>query len=199
LGKRSKNSQRCLKCRMHVPRCICDYIPTIHLETHLVVVMHRREFSKPTATAPLAVEALTNSQLYLHGNEDSPLNFEHLNKQDRRVLLLFPSDKARVLDEALLKEDTRPITLVVPDGNWGQAKRISKRVPGLEQTEHVVLPVGKPTSWRIRSEPQENGLATFEAIARSLGIIESKSVEITLMQVFDRMVATILATRNNKD
>ena len=42
--------------------------------------MHKREFTKPTATAPLALEALENSELYLHGKIDSPLNLEHLKR-----------------------------------------------------------------------------------------------------------------------
>jgi len=183
---------------MHIQRCICEFIPSIRLKTQLSVVMHKREFTKPTATAPLALEALENSELYLHGKIDSPLNLEHLKKDDRRLLLLFPSDKARVINEDFLNEDKRPITLVVPDGNWRQAKRIPKRIPGLESAEHVVLPVGEPTAWGIRNEPQENGLATFEAIARALGIIESKDVEKRLMELFHKMVETTIAAKYNK-
>lgn len=183
---------------MHLHRCICEYIPTLDLKTQLAVVMHKREFTKPTATAPLALEALPNSKLYIHGEIDSPLNLEHLASTERRLLLLFPSQKARVLDTDFLKEDQRPITLVVPDGNWRQAKRIPKRIPGLENAEHVVLPAGAPTSWGIRNEPQENGLATYEAIARAMGIIESKSTEENLMELFHRMVETTIAAKYNK-
>lgn len=182
---------------MHELRCICEYIPQLNLETKLALVMHKREYPKPTATAPLALEALTNSKLYIQGQVENPLDLSHLNQENRRVLLLFPSESARVLNKEFLQEDSRPVTLVVPDGSWRQAKRMPKRINGLSETEHVVLPSGQPTQWGIRNEPQENGLATFEAIARAMGIIESENVELTLSSLFTTMVETTLETKYN--
>jgi DTW domain-containing protein YfiP len=59
----------------------------------------------------------------------------------------------------------------------------------------VTLPDGPPTRYRLRREPREGGLATFEAIARALGILESTEVQAQLEAVFERMVAETLATR----
>ena len=84
-----------------------------------------------------------------------------------RTLLIFPGDDAPILSRSYLDRDSRPVILVVPDGTWGQAARIGKRLPGLEHAEMVRLPEGPRTRWGIRREPHHQGLATFEAIARA--------------------------------
>lgn len=180
---------------MHVGDCLCSHITPQSLTTRLALVMHHREVSKASATGPLALAALTNSQLYVHGLRDERLDLNHLHEEGRRVLLLFPREGARTLDRGFVSEDSRPVTLVVPDGNWRQASRAGKRIPGLERAEAVTLPAGPPTRWGLRRETHALGLATFEAIARAMGELESPRVRAQLESLFDRMVATTRATR----
>jgi DTW domain-containing protein YfiP len=170
-------------------------MPSYALATRLVLVMHRREVEKPTATGPLALEALPNSELRIHGHEDRPLDFSDLNVGERRTLLLFPGDGVPVLSRELLARDSRPVTLVVPDGSWRQAAKMGRRLPGLAHAEMVRLPEGVQTAWGIRRESQAGGLATFEAIARALGIIESSAVQSGLETLFHLMVERTLLTR----
>jgi tRNA pseudouridine65 synthase len=87
------------------------------------------------------------------------------------------------------------VTLVVPDGSWGQAKRAAKRIPGMAQAEMVVLAAGSPTAYRLREEPKLGGLATFEAIARALGVLESPAIQAQLEGLFATMVERTLSTR----
>lgn len=195
MGRRSKSAKRCLRCRLHDERCVCEHIHTFDLETRVTLVMHRREHKKTTATGPLALAALTNSQLFIHGIRETPLELSHLAQEGRRLLVLFPSDDARPLSRALKAEDPRPITLVVPDGNWGQASRVPKRVPGLSRAERVTLPPGPPSRWGVRRESFAAGLATFEAIARALGILEATAVQDQLEGLFARLVEATFASR----
>lgn len=180
---------------MHEENCICEHIPRLVTRTRLCLVMHCREVKKPTATGPLALAALSNSELYEHGIAGRPLDLSSLHEQGRRVLVLFPSEVARPLSAELLAEDPRAVTLVVPDGNWRQATRIPQRVPGAIEAERVTLASGPPTRWGIRRETRDEGLATFEAIARAFGILESPEVQTRLEAVFDRMVQTTIAQR----
>jgi DTW domain-containing protein YfiP len=195
VGQRSKNAERCPRCRLHVERCICEQLVGLELGTRLALVMHRREVKKPTATGPLALEMLSNAALYVHGVQSAPLDLNHLHDAGRRVLVLFPSEDARPLSSELRDEDAKPITLVVPDGNWRQASRVPKRVPGLERALAVTLPEGPKTRWGIRTESRQFGLATFEAIARAYGILESPEVQSRLEAVFDHYVAATLAAK----
>jgi DTW domain-containing protein YfiP len=195
MGSRSKRSERCRRCRLHVHLCICESIPCYTLDTRLVLVMHRREQKKVTATGPLALEVLPNSELRLHGHQDRPLDFSDLVVPGRRILLLYPRDDAPILSRRLIDRDTRPVTLVVPDGNWRQAAKMGRRLPGLENAEMVRLPEGPPTRWGVRRENHAQGLATFEAIARAFGIIESPAVQSGMEAIFNLMVERTLCSR----
>jgi DTW domain-containing protein YfiP len=160
-----------------------------------VLVMHRREWHKPTATGPLALTALANSELHIQGEREHPLDFSDLAGNGRRTLLLYPGEEAPLLDRSFLERDPRPVNLVVPDGTWGQAARMGRRLPGLEHAEMVRLPAGAKSAWGIRREHHPEGLATFEAIARALGIIESPVVRERLEELFTLMVARTLEGR----
>jgi DTW domain-containing protein YfiP len=175
--------------------CICPSIPCYALDTRIVLVMHRREHKKLTATGPLALEVLPNSELRIHGHQDRRLDFSDLHIPQRRTLLLYPGEDAPLLSRNFLDGDDRPVTLVVPDGNWRQASRMGRRLPGLEHAEMVRLPEGPRTRWGIRKEHHAHGLATFEAIARALGIIESRDVQSGMEALFQLMVQRTLSSR----
>lgn len=178
---------------MHVDACLCAELVPQEVGTRLVLVMHHRETEKTTATGPLALAALPNSEVRVHGLRETPLDLTALHDEGRRVLLLFPREGARPLDEVMRDEDPRAVTLIVPDGNWRQATRASRRIPGMERAEAVTLPAGGSTRWGVRRETRAAGLATFEAIARAMGILESEEVQSKLEALFDRMVATTQA------
>ncbi|HEY6872381.1 MAG TPA: tRNA-uridine aminocarboxypropyltransferase [Geobacteraceae bacterium] len=195
MGTRSKRSERCHQCRLHTRLCICSAIPRLDLATRLVLVMHRREWTKPTATGPLALAVLANSELRLQGCREQPLDFRDLDTVGRRTMLLYPGEGVPVLSRTFLAGDPRPVNLVVPDGNWRQAARMGRRLPGLEHAEMVRLPVGAKTDWGVRRECHPEGLATFEAIARALGIVESSEAQERMEEIFRLMVARTLQAR----
>ena len=195
MGRRSKQAQRCDRCRMHLASCLCAKMPQFFLDTKLCLVMHCREVKKPTATGPMALSILANSERYVHGVPEHALDLTHLSHQGRRVIVLFPDEKSIPLDQLDRTADPRPLTLVVPDGNWRQASRVPRRVKGLEDSEWVTLPEGPATAWGIRRETREGGLATFEAIARAMGCLESPEVALAMEDYFALAVRTTLEMR----
>lgn len=199
MGHRSKRAVRCIRCRMHLQRCICAEIPTLWTDTRICLVMHVREVNKTTATGPLALAALPNSELHLHGRKDEQLDLRVLHDSKKRVMVLYPGEGARALDEDCILEDERPVTLVVPDGNWRQAGRMPSRIPGLIEAERVTLPDGPPTRWGIRRETRSGGLATFEAIARAVGLLESRDIQQKLETAFETIVRVTIAQRGAVD
>ena len=191
----SEPGERCGRCRMQIRLCICAAITRYTLDTRLVLVMHQRECYKPTATGPLALEVLPNSELRVHGRREGRLDLSDLNVPGRRTLLLYPRVDVPVLSRAFLDRDKRPVTLVVPDGSWRQAGRMARRLPGLEHAERVRLPAGPLSEWGIRRQSQAEHVATFEAIARALGIIESPDVQSGMEALFRLMVRKTLQSR----
>jgi DTW domain-containing protein YfiP len=157
--------------------------------------MHQRELARPTATGPLALVVLANSELRIQGNLAEPLDLSDLDVEDRRTLLLYPAEGVAELNREFLAADPRPVNLVVPDGNWRQAARMGRRLPGLEHAVMVRLAPGAPTAWGIRRESHPEGLATFEAIARAIGVIESAAVQASMEELFRLLVARTLEAR----
>ncbi|MCU0662983.1 MAG: DTW domain-containing protein [Myxococcota bacterium] len=183
---------------MHLGLCICAACPHYVLSTRLVLVMHHREYTKTTGTGALALLALPNSELRLHGVEDQALDLSDLDDPERRLLLLFPGGDARLLDRGWLAQDSRPVTLVVPDGSWRQAAKMGRRLNGLDRAERVVLPAGPPTQWGLRREPRAQGFSTLEAIARALGILESEEAQAGMEALFALVVQRTLQSRGKR-
>lgn len=182
---------------MHSASCVCEHIVPLDLETRVVLIMHYKELPKTTATGPMALAALNNSELHVHGLRDQPVELDHLHDTGRRVLVLFPQEGACPLSEAFRNEDPRPVTLVVPDGSWRQASRMPKRIAALVRAQPVTLPSGPMTRWGLRRETDPSGLATFEAIARALGYLESAAVQLELEGSFERMVTATCQNRGH--
>lgn len=181
---------------MHEELCICGEVRPIDTRTRLALILHQNEIVKPTNTGRLGVHTLKNSEAYIRGLQEGPADLSPLADPTRRLLVLFPSENARVLTPELVAEDPRPVTLAVPDGTWAQARRAVRREPILEQAEHVITPPGPPSRYKLRKEHEEHGLATLEAIARAFGILESPEAQAELERIFDLMVDRTMLTRN---
>lgn len=191
-GRRKNAALRCARCRMHGSLCVCALIPRIETRTRVVLVIHRFEDRKPTNTGRLATECLPNSAVLVRGHEGAP-SAPFVRPAGTTALLLFPHEDARPLAE--YAGTGQDITLVVPDGNWRQAWKVRKRVPGLGDLPCVSLPPGPSSLYRLRSEPREAGVSTIEAIARALGILEGPEAQRALEHVFLAMVERTLWAR----
>jgi DTW domain-containing protein YfiP len=179
---------------MQEPICMCHLLPQLETETRLIVIVHLYEIGKPTNTGALAAKCLRNSEIHVRGLKDAPtFSSASINAADRVPLVLFPSDDAVTLTPEFVQQLGKPVTLVVPDGNWKQASRMPKRIPELKNMQRVILPLGEPTEYRLRHEPRKpHGLATMEAIARAMRILEGEEVYQQMMEVFRIMVARSL-------
>ena len=199
MSRRNNSASRCARCRMHSSLCVCPLIPTLQTRTRLVLVIHRAEDRKPTNTGKLATEALPNSEVVIRGRASKPQD-DLSWAEGTRPLFLFPHEDAVPLGSIVL--DDRPITLIVPDGNWRQAAKVRNRVAGLSAVPCVSLPIGAPSVYRLRVEAHPFGMATIEAIARSLRILEGENgpaIEDALLHVFKAMVERTLWSRGEVD
>lgn len=192
MSRRDNAGARCKRCRLHQSLCLCASIPRVETRTRLVLVIHRYEDRKPTNTGRLAAECLPNSEIVIRGHEHAPSEPIAFGAPYEPVLL-FPAPDAPML--APPAPGQRPIALVVPDGTWRQASKVRNRVPGLRDVRCVTLPPDEPSIYRLRSEAHAHGLATAEAIARAMGILEGPHVRRAIEQVFRTMVERTLWVR----
>jgi DTW domain-containing protein YfiP len=180
---------------MYRPLCLCQHVPSFTLKTRVLVLMHWREENLPTNTADLACLALPNSSVHIRGRRNEPLQIDTLVPSGTSALFLFPSEDAIELNEQSVLQFPKPLTLVVPDGSWRQAKKVALREKGLKNIPRVKLPVGRKSEYRLRHSPHEENLSTFEAIARALGVIESLEIQTQLEHLFLMMVERRLWSR----
>lgn len=193
MGRRKKNHARCEACGLHEELCLCSDFDALPIRTRVVLVMHRREVHKPTNTGRLARVAFEDVRTEIRGGDPPDLGAHE--STDRRTMVLFPSDDARVITSEVMAEDPRPVTLFVPDGTWGQARRAVRREAVLRDAEHVIPPAGPQTSYQLRHEHVDGGLATAEALARLLRVLESDAAGAHLDAVFRTFVARSLSVR----
>ena len=175
--------------------CICATFTAVPTQTRVVVVMHRREVHKPTNTGRLALRCLTNAELRIRGPQESPVELHDLVSPERRLWLLFPSEHAVTVTPELVAGDPRPITLVVPDGTWAQARRFVHRTPLLADALHVLPPTGLPTRYQLRHEHVDGGLATAEALARLLRVTDGDAPADAIEAAFAAVVEAVLRSR----
>ncbi|WP_272424712.1 DTW domain-containing protein [Polyangium jinanense] len=155
--------------------------------------MHHLERFKSSNTGRLVARMIPETIVRVHGD---PSREPAAPLPEGRVLLLFPDAEARVLSADLV-EGGRAV-LMVPDGTWGQARRISRRDPDAEKALPVKLPEGQTTRFgALRRSEREGTMSTMEAIARALGILEGPEVEAQMMQAFETFLERTVYVRSN--
>lgn len=175
--------------------CLCSLIPRIETKTRVVMLMHCFEYKKPSNTARLVWKSLPNSEVRLQGEIRKPLDLENLVRPDRETLILFPETSAALLDRDEASRITKPVTLLVPDGTWTQAKKIAAYASMLPGTRRVCVPFNEPSRYFLRTADRRDRLSTLEAIARALEVLESRQVRIALEGLLDQMVDRVLESR----
>jgi DTW domain-containing protein YfiP len=191
----SLREHRCPGCEIRRPLCFCALIPKITLKTRLIVLMHSSEEVLTSNSARLAVKALTNSELRVHGRKDDRMSTAGLVRPDQPSLLLYPSSHAIELTPDFVAQLPGPVTLIVPDATWRQAQRFVRREPSLVGIPHVKVAEGLPSEYRLRHQPNDHSLCTLEAIARAIGVLESREAQADLEQVLKVMVERTLWSR----
>ncbi len=195
LNRKRKTKDPCPHCYLHRDRCICASIPRLQLATRLCLVVHTKELKRTTNTGRLAIQALINSEMRIRGENRNALDLSDLLIPEYRTLLFYPSDDALELTKEFAAEDPRPIQLIVPDGSWRQANKVHYRHQELKDVPRVMIKAPNTATLHMRAETTAEGMATLEAIAQALGIIESDAVGAELMKLYNAKLTNTLIGR----
>lgn len=155
----------------------------IDVRTKLAVLVHRVEAFKTTNTGRLAALAL-GASYDRWGEPDG----SHPALPQGPLLLLFPSDDSRPL---VATDAALDATLVVPDGNWPQARKIAKRVLAAapERVTCVRIAHESASRYLLRHTTREGAVSTIESIAYALGVLEGPEQRARVLAMFDGFVA----------
>jgi DTW domain-containing protein YfiP len=142
---------------------MCSLLPKIATTTRVVVVMHPLEERKSTNTGRLAARCLANASVSAYRD---PIDFA-----GRTPVVLFPVAGAQPIDDFACRDD---VTLVALDANWRSAARMRK-IFARQGFAFASAPAAA-TTYALRKGPHEHGMSTFEAIARSLAVVDGIDV-----------------------
>lgn len=196
--RKRKTKDPCLKCYLHKDRCICLHIPNLTLKTRVSLVIHHKELKRSTNTGRLAVHCLSNSELIVRGEtkKNDYLDLSSLVNPNYTNLLFYPSEDALELNQSFLDQNPQlPIHLIVPDGNWRQASKVHYRHQELKHLVRVKISTPNTATLHLRKESTPEGMATLEAIATALGIIEGEKIKKQLMDVYWKKLEETLKGR----
>ena len=195
MTRQRKINDPCPRCASSRTLCVCDVVTRIAVRTRVCLVIHHRELTRRSNTGLLAVRALVNSEVRIRGEEREPLDLKDLLTPLYRTFLFFPSRDAVELDAALVARDQAPIQLIVPDGTWRQARKIHSRHHELRDVPRVKISAPNNSTFQLRAQSRPEGMATLQAIARGLGVIEGAQVEDRLMKLYQTKIERTLMGR----
>ena len=175
--------------------CLCDVLPRIELSTKVCLIIHHRELSRNSNTGLLAVRALVNSEMRIRGEGRKTLDLKDLLIPQYRTFLFYPSNDAVELDRALVMQERTPIQLIVPDGTWRQARKIHSRHPELKLVPRVKISAPDHAIFQLRAQSRPEGMATLQAIAHGLAVIEGDSVGAQLLKLYQAKIERTLIGR----
>ena len=164
--ERLRGFRRCPCCGLAPDLCVCRELPLLRLPFDLTIVQHHAERARGSNTGRLLHKLIDGSELVNHGSPTRRLDPCGVMALDRDPFVLFPRGDAVLRREHLVRDDDRRALVVLLDGSWRQARRMARRVPGVQRLPFVRLPVGPPSAWTLRRARQAHMLCTLEAASR---------------------------------
>ncbi len=150
--------------------CYCPLLPRLETRTRVVILQHRRERDMAIGTARMASLCLPQAELHVgvDWTNSEPLA-QALGDPERPPVLLYPGPNAR---DILTDPPVGPVTLVVVDGTWAQARTVVRDNPLLNALPRYAFSAPEPSRYRIRREPSAEYCSTIEALMYVLGVLE---------------------------
>jgi DTW domain-containing protein YfiP len=179
----------CARCRRPKSVCYCAHLPQLPTRTRVLILQHPREREVGVGTAWMAHLALPNSILRV-GIDFSVDPVVASTLAGDTPYLLFPGPEALDVRELLPEGSQRtPITLVVVDGTWSQARTLVRANPQLAALPRIAFTPRKPSDYRIRREPADFCVSTIEALTEVLSVLEPRGGRFDpLLEPFRAMV-----------
>ena len=177
---------RCKGCGLYKGICICRHIVKNSLSTRLTLLIHSMELRKVSNTGRLARLCLENSAMFIRGKKGIVWNENEILPGGYEHRILFPNAN-QVLTPDMRLINGKPINLIVPDGNWHQAKRMIISEPYLQKIKRVKLVPRPSVHHYVRKAAAPGKVSTLEAVARAYGLLENTEIQNQLENVLTAM------------
>jgi len=160
----------CGRCERPLTVCYCSALTTIETRSRIVILQHPREKGMPIGTAHMANLCLPQASLHVGTRwDESEVLRDACSDPERPPILLYPGPDAQ---DILRDPPTSPVTLIVVDGTWSQARGMVRDNPRLAALPRYAFTAPAPSNYRIRKEPRVEYVSTIEALVHVLGALE---------------------------
>jgi DTW domain-containing protein len=185
-----QSAPRCERCRFAPRWCICAGERTIECPLAIDVLIHHREFWRPSSTGRLINRVIPASRGHVF-RHDLPLNEAAIRRPERELWILHP------LGEPLptAPRATAPQVLLL-DGSWREAARMMHGVKSWGRL--VNLPMTGPSRYLLRDQQGAGNYSTVEALLFLFEALGLKAAHVALRLQFELHVYAGLRARGEK-
>lgn len=182
---------RCDGCLLQPAFCVCATLPGVRVPVEVVVVRHWRERGKTSNSGRLVPGCVRGARLLDFGARDAPLDPAEVVAPGS--WLVFPEGSVDADDAppAPARPAAAPQRIVLLDGTWGQARRMSHRIPGLADLPRLALPPPRASVRRLRRPPAPWAVSTLEATALALEALGHAAASDALHAAYDRFYVAV--------
>ncbi len=196
---RGYNLERCPACSLPLAGCICALTPRLLTRGHFWLLIHPKEYEKPTNTARLIRATLPHSQTFLWRRTEPPAALlALLATPSYAPYVIFPQGDAarftRLLDDPWQVGKTPAFLLL--DGSWTQARRMFLRSAYLRGIPCLSLAPTTPSAYTLRRQVASHHLSTVEAAIAVLGQLGDTEASRLLDAYFRVFMAHCWAARH---
>lgn len=183
--RRAGHVNRCLTCRVNTHFCVCDFIKPFQIQTNVSLIVHVRELKLTSNTAQFAQKMMPdNAHIVIRGRMNETFSAAPTLERPGLPLFLYPHEDALELNAHFKEKFPGPYHLIIPDGNWQQARKVRQREEGFTSLPAVKLPPGIISEYGLRKAIHPEWVSTYEAMAHALGILEGNETRENLMDFF---------------
>jgi DTW domain-containing protein YfiP len=181
---------RCERCRYAHRWCICTGFRAIDCPLAVDVLIHHREFWRPTSTGRLINRVIPSSRGHVF-RHDLPLNRAAIVQPGRTLWILHPLGEP--LPAGMPPADLQVLLL---DGSWREAARM---MHGVESWGRLVsLPMTGPSRYLLRDQQGAGKYSTVEALLCLLQALGLAQAHAELRLQFELHVYAGLRARGEK-
>jgi DTW domain-containing protein YfiP len=189
----------CHQCTKPQVACLCQYVSPQNNSIAVIILRHPDEESKALGTANLVCLGLRKSKVLtsLEISEAEVVNLLSLFSCSD-PLLIYPRalkdncphyeydfEKATFTSTSLKKQYD---SIILLDGTWRNTRELLHRNVWLKSLPTLNLLNAGVSRYRIRQAKQVGALATIEAVAHALALLDSSFNAKKLLKPFERMI-----------
>lgn len=195
--RRAGHVNRCINCKVNQHFCVCTHIKPFRIQTNVSLIVHVRELKLTSNTAYFAKKMLpVNAEIIIRGRMNEIFEAAPVLERSGLPLFLYPHEDAHQLNEDFKQNFPGPYHLIIPDGNWQQARKVRQREEAFSKLMAVKLPPGITSEYGLRKGHHPEWVCTYEAMAAALGVLEGPQIHTDLLTFFRKWVKSTKKARS---